>query len=749
MFVILIATYIVQELSIDKKQTKTDNIYVLGSDKGFGSAYKIADRLVERYPEIEQTCVITHSKMMGEITVPIASGNQQIKASVLWADSTLQNFFDFELIAGNRNEFLTDKNYAVISESFAKKAFPQQNPIGQSIKDAQDNQLIITGVIKDIKNSVLPYADIVSRIENADYPGYSMFHTQFWNAGSVVIFLKAVPGVHLESRNEDLVNYLKEIFWVYSEGYHTDASFTPFKEIYFSPISGDILEQGEWSFVMILIAVAFIILVFAIINYINLTVAQTGFRAKEMATRRLLGSSRKELFYKLINEAVLLVCISLVIGVFLAFIFCPFADQLLETKLYLTEMFTFRNLSIVISLILITGIISGLLPALIISGTKPIEVIKGKFRQQTKMVFSRFFITFQQLITITLLAVSITMLLQIDHLIKAPLGYTTHNLLHIDLKDTHDNQRAILGNELKQLSCVKRLAYSDGFPIDGGNNRTYTYKEKSISFQVFNGDPSFVNMLGITILKDNQLADPDGYYISRLALEEMGEDESIRSAIFSWGPGDEPIAIAGVIDNFHIGGRTSALSPLLLQIKEPENFYITDITLEVEGNHKEAFKQIKNTYEQMTGFPFPGQFVDQRIADLFSSQIRISRIIILFTFIALLISLLGLLAMSTYFTQQRLREVAVRKVFGSTVQQILSKLTMTFINYVLIAFVSSIPIIWYTMHDWLSGYSYRISLHPLIFMAAGGICLVVSFLTVFWQSYRAATINPAESMRSE
>jgi len=750
MFVILIATYIVQELSMDKKQTKTDNIYVLGSENGFGSAYKIADRLLERYPEIEQTCVIAHSKIMGEITVPIASSNQQIKASVLWADSTLQNFFDFELIAGNPNEFLTDKNYVVISESFAKKVFPQEDPIGQSIKDTQNNNLIITGVIKDIKNSVLPYADILSRIENADYPGWSMFSTQFWNIGCVSIFVKAVPGVHLESKNEDLVNYFKEFYWIYTGGTWTDAFFIPFKDIYFSPIhGGGILEQGEWVFVMILIAVALIILLFAIINYINLTVAQTGFRAKEMATRRLLGSSREELFYKLISEAILLVCISLAIGLFLAFLFAPFANQLLETKLYLNEMFTFRNLAIIVLLILMIGTISGLLPALIISGTKPIEVIKGKFRQQTKMVFSRFFITFQQVITITLLAVSLTMLLQINHLIKAPLGYTTENLLHINLKDTEYNQRATLGNELKQLACVKRLAYSTGFPIDRGGNRTYTYKEKKISFQVFMGDQTFVDMLGLTILRDNQLADPDGYYISKLGLEEMGEDESIPSAIFTWGPGDEPISFAGVIDNFHIEGRTSDLSPLLLQIKEPENLYITDLTLEVEGNHKAAFGQIKNTYEQITGFPFPGQFVDQRITDLFSSQIRISRIIILFTFIALLISLLGLLAMSTYFIQQRLREVAVRKVFGSTVQQILEKLTMTFINYVLIAFILSIPIIWYTMHDWLAGYSYRINLSPLIFMTAGGICLTISFLTVFWQSYQAAIINPAESMRAE
>lgn len=402
MFVILIATYIVQKLSIDKEQTKTDNVYVLGLENGFGSAYKIADRLVERYPEIEQTCVITHSKKMGEITVPIASGNQQIKASVLWADSTLQNFFDFELIAGKQNEFLTHKNYAIKSESFANKAFPQEDPIGQSIKDAQNNDLIITGVIKDIKNSVLPYADIVTRIENADYPGYSMFHTQFWNVGSVTVFLKAVSGSHLESRNEDLVNYFNEIFWVYSDGIYTDAFFTPYKDIYFSPISGEILQQGEWTFVMILIAVAFIILVFAIINYINLTVAQTGFRAKEMATRR-----------------------------------------------------------------------------------------------------------------------------------------------------------------------------------------------------------------------------------------------------------------------------------------------------------------------------------------------------------SLLISILGLLAMSTYFIQQRLREVALRKVFGSTILQILERLTLTFIRYVLIAFVLAIPIIWYTMNDWLAGYSYRISLHPLIFMVAGGICLTISFFTVFWQSYHAATINPVENIKTE
>lgn len=188
---------------------------------------------------------------------------------------------------------------------------------------------------------------------------------------------------------------------------------------------------------------------------------------------------------------------------------------------------------------------------------------------------------------------------------------------------------------------------------------------------------------------------------------------------------------------------------MIVQIEKSENIQLEDMLVEIQGDPFKAYKEIKNVYEQLLPSEFPGKFVDQQVEESFASQRRVSKIILFFSGIAILISLLGLLAMSTYFIQQRTREIAIRKVFGSDNSHILYKLIRTFLLYVVVAFVITTPIIWYIMRGWLADYAYRIPLSPLIFIAGGLFCLLVSFLTIFWQSYNAANKNPAQNVKTE
>lgn len=744
MFVLLIAVYSVQELSTDKYHEKGDRIYVLSSEANTGSAYKLAYRLQERYPEIEKVCPVAP---WGFYHTSVTVADKNFNAELMFADTTFFDFFSFPLLVGDRNHVMDADDYGVISESFARKVFSDSDPIGQVVQVNDSIRIQVNGIMKDIQNSTIPYCDILMGIKQLKYMEEGIDSDQFSNTGAVNNFIMVKEGADLLAKTDDIVAYFKEVFWMYQRGIYSKVLLNPLEDFYFSDMGTYTLAKGDWQFVMILLSVGILILLFAIINYINLTVAQTAFRAKEMATRRLLGSSRGDLFLRLIMESTLMTFISFLLGAFLAVFFSPYASRLLNARINLSDFVTPGYVLLAVAVILLIGILAGLLPAIVISNAKPIEVVRGTFRRQTKMVFSKFFITFQNGITIALVAASITMVAQVNHLIHAPLGYKTTNVMDVPV-ESYKSKTDIetFANEVSQLASVKRIAFSQGTPFNRGNNSTEEINGKQVSFQVFKADTAFLSILGIEIIRDNHLAGPKKVYLNQQAMREMELPEDSPS-IKVWG---QEIPIAGIVKDFQLSNIMYQKKPVRLLIKNDiKEWTPYNVLLEVEGDPVESYKDIQEIYERIGRVGFEGKYIDTQIQESFAAQERTSRIVSIFAFVAILISLLGLLAMSTYFIQQRSSEVAVRKVFGSTNSQILYRLIRTFLVYVLIAFVIATPIIWRFMQQWLSDYSYRIELSPLIFIAAGLFCLFVSFVTIFIQSYQAANLNPVESIKNK
>jgi len=300
------------------------------------------------------------------------------------------------------------------------------------------------------------------------------------------------------------------------------------------------------------------------------------------------------------------------------------------------------------------------------------------------------------------------------------------------------------------------LGFAQGNPLNSWNNGTVVYKDKNIGFQFLGGDTAVFEILGLQMLKDNHSGNPaafkyNQFYFSQQAMKEAELDENATEITTNekW-----TIQVNGIIKDIQLGNVTRGKDPVLFFFStfgsdgwwnNPWNIFI-----ETQGDDPQAaFQQIKQTYEQVVKLDFNGKFMDDLLKDSFAAQQRTSKIVILFTAIALLISSLGILAMSTYFIRQRTKEIAVRKVHGADNFQMLSKLVLTFLAYVGIAFVIAVPLIWYIMNRWLSDYSYRISLSPWIFIAAGGFCLLISFVSVYWQSRHAAHANPVGSLKSE
>ena len=740
MFVILIAVYTVQELSVDKFHKDVDRIYVLANDKGPSTALPIAYRLQERYPEIEQVCPVITTNVGNQI---VKNNDKKLTARTVPVDSCFFNFFSFKLLAGDKNRVLENRSNVVLSKTFANKLFGTEDPIGQSVIIGDSLSFLVSGIMEDIKHSTIPYADIMFRVDRAHEYNWSISMDHPGNAGSTVAFLKMKPGADLRPKIPDILAYFKESFWIYQRDMSKVVNLIPMSELYFSELNDfGSVQTGNKRLVIVLLSVGILILVFAIFNYINLTVAQAGQRAKEMATRRLLGSSRGDLFIRMMIESTLLTVISFGIGWLLAHAAVPFVNDLLQTQIDLMATFTPGWCLAGIVLILLIGVVAGLLPAVLISSVKPIDIVRGTFRRQTKMVFSKVFITFQNGITIAMIAASIVMILQSRHLINAPLGYNTNSILEVTNGFANNSERNAAIDEFGRQPFVKRVGLAAGMPLSGSNNMSSEYEGKFLGFQQFIMDSTAFNMLGYKIVRDNQLAEKS-WYVTEKAMCDMELPQDAPS--FLWNKNATPIA--GIVQDFQLGNITNDMRPAMLRIDKRSEMFPWSILIEVEGNPYTAYNKIQEIYKEASGgLDFNATYLNEQVQKSFESEVRMTKIVSLFASIAVIISMLGLLAMSTYFIHQRSQEVAIRKVFGSDNQAILIRLIGSFLVYVGVAFIIATPIIWYFMNQWLSDYSYRISLNPLIFIVSGIFCLVIALVTVFFQSYKAANANPIESV---
>lgn len=761
MFVILIADYTLRQLTCDDYHAKADRIYVIGNEERITSGYYLQKYLRDRYPEIESTCAVAVSGQSTDATQPVEVGLQKYSATILFADTTFFRIFDYQLLDGDREQVLASRDNVVLSESFARKVFGTFNPMGQVIRfPDEEKSYVVSGVVRDIDRSVIPNMDIIMRAERlCDINSANDEHMS--NSGAVTTFILARPGADLTAKIPDMLDYFKEIYWIYKGNVYQHVTLTPLRDVYFLSQNNDGgFNYGSWPFVMILFGVGAVILLFAVMNYINLTVAQIGFRAKEMAARRLLGASRGEIILKLILESTFLCVVAFVIAFFLAAAVEPGASRLLGSKIGVWQDMTPAVVACYAAFIVVLGVVAGFIPAMMVSRYKPVDIVRGSFRHRTKMFYSKVLITIQNVITIVLIATSLTIGLQIRHLISAPMGYNTADILDVSTEIfTGKPQIAQFREELLREPCVEAVALGCGTPHDRGNNNTMQYgPDRMIGFQIFIGDSTYFRILGLERLRDNHLATrEDGnnaLFVNQYALQALGIAEDATN--FKVGENyTYNYDIAGVYRDFQLGSALDELQPVLLKYYDsPEEFlkkaYPWNILVKIHGDKTAAYNTVKSVFERISdGAVFTGaEYIEQEIEADYAQQRRILHIVGIFTLVAILISALGLVAMSTYYIQQKEQEVAVRKVFGSTRGEVLTRLVGNFMRLVGAAFVIAVPVAWYLLERWLQDYSVRISLSPLIFLASGAFAAVVAFVAVFWQSSRAADSNPVDSIKN-
>lgn len=770
MFVILIGDYTYRQFSIDKWHRNHERIYVLGTENGNSllSWPDCAHSLKDRYPEVEDVCcVYMHNGKIKHEDKVYEESQGDNAGNIMLADSNFFRFFDFKMIDGDRETALDSPEKCVVTESLAKALFPDGNALGQPLQiegtryvlvsddngDPYDSSLVYTvsGVIKDLDKTVfLNETAVIANFERAPQVlGYRLRNDLMASGplGSTLSFLMLRPGASLEDKIEDLTSYCIESIPVFNFYGNTKAAIIPLDDLMFAPQNtGAGLQTGDKSLLGILLAVVLAILMFAVTNYINLTVANTGFRAKEMATRRLLGSDGLGISLELIGESTLMVFISFIIGGALALLLEDKVAVLFKGKIDILKDINFSTVSVSLLFIVLTGIISGIMPTISLSKYKPIDVVKGSFRYHSKMVLSRIFIILQNVITMTMMTATLTILLQMSHLVKAPLGYNTENIFRV----SSDNPE-VMRNALKSQPFVQEIGSFSGTSLDGNYRSMSTRKDKdnnNLLVYLTTWDKEFIDIMGINLVKDNHLSGDVKYINEELAGKlSLGDGESE----VTWGDGSVT-QVAGVFSNFHMTNILDPYQPFMITVKDTDEIEDPNFMVKTDGS-PDARKKLCDLIKEVDGstedIDWKVQSVDDNIKASLNEEKNTMRIVSIFTGIAVLISILGFIGMSLFFIRQRKKEIGVRRIMGSTTNEVLSLLLTKFCAPLLVSFIFAVPLSWFIMDKWLEGFSYRIGLSPWIFIASGAVSLLIAVVSIFFQTLHAAHSNPADAIRAE
>lgn len=770
MFVILIGDYTYRQFSIDKWHRNHERIYVLGTENGNSllSWPDCAHSLKDRYPEVEDVCcVYMHNGKIKHEDKVYEESQGDNAGNIMLADSNFFRFFDFKMIDGDRETALDSPEKCVVTESLAKALFPDGNALGQPLQiegtryvfvsddngDPYDSSLVYTvsGVIKDLDKTVfLNETAVIANFERAPQVlGYRLRNDLMASGplGSTLSFLMLRPGGSLEDKIEDLTSYCIESIPVFNFYGNRKAAIIPLDDLMFAPQNtGAGLQTGDKSLLGILLAVVLAILMFAVTNYINLTVANTGFRAKEMATRRLLGSDGLGISLELIGESTLMVFISFIIGGALALLLEDKMAVLFKGKIDILKDINFSTVSVSLLFIVLAGIISGIMPTISLSKYKPIDVVKGSFRYHSKMVLSRIFIILQNVITMTMMTATLTILLQMNHLVNAPLGYNTENIYRV----SSDNPE-VLRNALKSQPFVQEIGSFSGTSLDGNYRSMSTRKDKdnnNLLVYLTTWDKEFIDIMGINLVKDNHLSGDVKYINEELAGKlSLGDGESE----VTWGDGSVT-QVAGVFSNFHMTNILDPYQPFMITVKDTDEIEDPNFMVKTDGS-PDARKKLCDLIKEVDGstedIDWKVQSVDDNIKASLNEEKNTMRIVSIFTGVAVLISILGFIGMSLFFIRQRKKEIGVRRIMGSTTNEVLSLLLTKFCAPLLVSFIFAVPLSWFIMDKWLESFSYRIGLSPWIFIASGAVSLLIAVVSIFFQTLHAAHSNPADAIRAE
>ncbi|MEE1235812.1 MAG: FtsX-like permease family protein [Bacteroidaceae bacterium] len=750
MFVVLIGLYYEHETGVDQQIPDKERVVLVHPAEQSGTSRGIIPLLRKQLPQIQSACALFS---MTNRHVQFAQ-DDYAKCDMLYVDSTYYDVFGFTLLQGDPHTALADEQSVVLEEELARKLFPQGDAMGKPLTLNDKYKVFVRGIYRRTENSSIPQDDIVGRYELLREELPYFFNGIMGNFGSPDVYLKLNEGTDYKELIPQVNKILTEAYAQIGAGLEKlTFSLSPVADLYFSDYGSNVCRRGEPELVMLIAIIGLIILAFAVMNYINLTVAQAGRRAKEMATRRLLGSQKRDIMVRMVLESTSLCAVSVAVSLLLAVAAIPYTNQLLETHISAMQLLSPLNMLFIVGTVVLLGAVAGIVPAQVMSAVQPIDVVRGTFRVRTKTTLGRAFMTVQHFITIVLVAITGIFTHHTLHMIHAPLGYETDSLMAFRIQQ--NAQKAMLFKQkLKALPGVENASVCFNVPLNGGfNNMGETETGKIIRFQRLYGDEDYLATLGIELKEKWGNGEYMNTYVSTDFHSTLGITPGTRT--FKWKPIDQELMdIHGLLADFSLGTsrhqehEESPEVTIVYEHKEYNDNLPNFILIRVRGDKKETLEAVKQIYKEVYREDFTDSmpWMQQSVAAAFQAESRLLTILSCFAGVALLISVLGLVAMSTYHIQQRRKEIAVRKVFGSSVAQVRRRLIGQFLAHVAVAALPAVPLVWWVAREYMATQVVRIVWWPWIIIAVA-VVLLVSWLAVAVQSRMAAAEKPVNHIK--
>jgi putative ABC transport system permease protein len=517
---------------------------------------------------------------------------------------------------------------------------------------------------------------------------------------------------------------------------------------------------GKIEYVRIFTWVAIFILVIACINFMNLATARSVKRAKEVGLRKVVGSKRAYLIIQFFSESLLFAGLAMLLSVFLMYLLLP-AFNAFSGKNILVPIGQISFWVSLLSIVLITGIVAGSYPALYLSSLKPVQVLKGTLQYAKSGVWFRKGLTvFQFVLSIILIISTIIITRQINYIQHSHLGYDRDNLLYVRIEGDLSSpqkyllfkQRALNMPGVAMIDRSTETPHDMNFVVDQPINWEGKQQNDHIGFRPASVGFDFIKLMDLKVAEGRSFSkeiatdSTDGFMLNEEAVKEMGMKNPIGKWISAW---DKKGHIIGVLKDYHTQSLRETIKPLIIDVKENGDFGAIMIRTKA-GETKQAISSLSKLYKELNpNYAFAYQFVDEEYQKLYTSEITISRLSVLFATLAILISCLGLLGLAMFSAEQRVKEIGVRKVLGASVNQIVSMFSFEFVKLVVIAFVIAAPIAGYMMNNWLQDFAYKVDISLGVFVFAGFISIFIALLTVSYQAIKAALANPVKSLRTE
>ena len=784
-FVILIGSYVVQHYKVAHESPEWKRTFALGNDEFLGLTYWDKEELQMNIPEVEAA---THIAFLWQPA--IHNGEEVIQASGMEADADFFKVFpEYHLVEGSLEDFV-GKDDILISESFARKIADQVGNdvnttgndafvtpgltgglIGSTIK-IDDADRTIKGIFADFDETFFMPMDIITNISATWAAEQSKAFNSIGNYTTWFLVRKDADLDAMRSKVKALLHKNYDSTWQAEKvdkwkAYRMDEAF------FFPGASDGLIRSGNAQMLRLLTVVVLLLLLSAIFNYVNLSLALTGKRAKEMATRRLLGADKSGILWKYISESVVFTAICFAAAMLLADLFEPMVNSLVSTRdpddmlmgtdtsVRLSFMLTPGYILAYVAGILILGVINGLLPAFAASRYQPIDVIRGTLRRRNKMVLSKVFIVVQNVLSVFLIALALVMEVQMRHMLARPMHAATDNLYYIEYSARNYDQMKLFKDKVERLPFVTRAGVGRGIP--GMINMTMGVKvdeEHRVTMPVILCDSTYFKLLGLEVEEDFGHPLTHSLWMSRSAFNGAGVSDT--STVFPRRinmNGAQPEFIGGVVADFPTRPASEGeINPnggvIVTRVEELQ--YSNCLLIGTTGEDKSYEDQILQAYKE---FRLETLGVEQPawrygfIKDINRKQLipvrRTLRLVELFAVLAVLISLLGLLAMSTYFADENTKQIAVRKVFGSDVSNETWRTVRSYMVLVGVACLVGIPLAIWASRLYLQRFAYRIEGYGWVFIVAVIISLAISFGTVLWQTLQEARTNPATELKKE